>query len=587
MFDFAVVRDPKNQAWLRFTDCRDFKHATRHEDVVRVIDEVERDAREGGLHAVGYVSYEAGHAFDPKFERQSIDLPLVAFGLFARVESVSDASQLTDLVERSVDHGSPDDGHEWVLSESQISFETKVEKIREHIAAGEVYQINLTSRLASASRIDFSDFLRLAQDMPYAAFLEGDEFSVVSASPELFFSRIDGQVVSKPMKGTVKRGVNNTKDAEVASWLHASAKNRAENVMITDMVRNDMARLSDNASVNVPSLFTVERYPSVWQMTSTVVSKATPTLTEIFTALFPAASITGAPKHAAMKLITQLEDAPREIYTGAIGHVSPCGDAVFNVAIRTAWWQKEFDHTKFGVGCGIIWDSVPTDEFHELDAKARILSQPSPDFHLFETMKVTDQGVLRLPTHLDRLEESARYWNFIFNRASAEHYLTQVLSEIDRSQGARLRLTLDRNGVLSHAFAPLPVNDPPATPVQLKLVTTPISSADPFLSHKTSHRAAYARADSEVGTNCAPLLFNEQGNVTESSIANVVYQFDGKLYTPPVQDGLLPGVFRECLVREGQVEVRSLAVEETAQVEAWWVVNALRGWRDCQLVTAE
>jgi para-aminobenzoate synthetase/4-amino-4-deoxychorismate lyase len=201
MFDFAVVRDPKNQAWLRFTDCRDFKHATRHEDVVRVIDEVERDAREGGLHAVGYVSYEAGHAFDPKFERQSIDLPLVAFGLFARVESVSDASQLTDLAERSVDDGSPDDGHEWVLSESQISFETKVEKIREHIAAGEVYQINLTSRLASASRIDFSDFLRLAQDMPYAAFLEGDEFSVVSASPELFFSRIDGQVVSKPMKG--------------------------------------------------------------------------------------------------------------------------------------------------------------------------------------------------------------------------------------------------------------------------------------------------------------------------------------------------------------------------------------------------
>ena len=587
MFDFAVVRDPNNQAWLRFTDCRDFKHATRHEDVVRVIDEVERDTREGGLHAVGYVSYEAGHAFDDKFERQSIDIPLVAFGLFARVESVSDASQLKGPAERSAGDRSLDDGHEWVLSESQISFETKVQKIREHIAAGEVYQINLTSRLASASRIDFSDFLRLAQDMPYAAFLEGEEFSVVSASPELFFSRTDGQVVSKPMKGTVKRGVNNTKDAEVASWLHASVKNRAENVMITDMVRNDMARLSDTASVNVASLFTVERYPSVWQMTSTVVSKATPTLTEIFTALFPAASITGAPKHAAMKLITQLEDSPREIYTGAIGHVSPCGDAIFNVAIRTAWWQKEFDHAKFGVGCGIIWDSVPTDEFHELDAKARILSQPSPDFYLFETMKVTDQGVSRLPLHLNRLEESARYWNFAFDRASAEHYLTQVLSKVDRSQGARLRLALDRRGGLSHALAPLPVSDPSAAPVQLRLVTTPVNSADPFLSHKTSYRAAYARADSEAGEHCAPLLFNEQGNVTESSIANIVYQYDGKLYTPPVQDGLLPGVLRECLLREGQVEVRSLALEETAQVEAWWVVNALRGWRDCQLVTAE
>ena len=587
MFDFAVVRDPNNQAWLRFTDCRDIKHATQHEDVVRVIDEVERGARERGLHAVGYVSYEASHAFDGKFEAQSIDIPLVAFGLFAHVESVSDASKLTGLAERSIDKRSHNGGHEWALSESQISFETKVEKIREHIAAGEVYQINLTSRLASTRRIDFSDFLRLAQDMPYATFLEGDEFSVVSASPELFFSRTDGQVVSKPMKGTVKRGVNNTKDAEVSSWLHASVKNRAENVMITDMVRNDMARLSDKASVNVASLFTVERYPSVWQMTSTVVSKTTPSLTDIFTALFPAASITGAPKHAAMKLITQLEESPREIYTGAIGYVSPCGDAVFNVAIRTAWWQKEFDQTKFGVGCGIIWDSVPTDEFHELDAKARILSQPSPDFHLFETMKVIDQSVSRLPLHLDRLEESARYWNFGFDRASAEHYLIQVLSQVDGSNGARLRLALDRKGGLSHALAPLPVSDPSAAPVQLKLVTTPISSADPFLSHKTSHRVAYARADREAGKHCAPLLFNEQGNVTESSIANLVYQYDGELFTPPVHDGLLPGVLRADLLAQGTIKERSLAVEALAQVEAWWLVNALRGWRRCELMSIE
>ena len=194
---------------------------------------------------------------------------------------------------------------------------------------------------------------------------------------------------------------------------------------------------------------------------------------------------------------------------------------------------------------------------------------------------------LQLPLHLDRLEESARYWNFGFDRASAEHYLTQALSQIDASHGARLRLALDRVGVLSHTLALLPVNDRSAAPVQLKLVTTPISSADPFLSHKTSHRVAYVRADTEVGSDCAPLLFNEQGNVTESSIANVVYQYDGKLYTPPVQDGLLPGVFRECLLREGQIEVRSLALEEMDQVEAWWLVNALRGWRDCQLVISE
>ena len=387
------------------------------------------------------------------------------------------------------------------------------------------------------------------------------------------------------MKGTVGRKPEVLADEANAHWLQTSSKNRAENVMITDMVRNDLARLSSTGKVSVDELFGVERYPSVWQMTSTVKTEASASVAEIFTALFPAASITGAPKHAAVEVIDSLEDSPRELYTGAIGLIKPSGFASFNVAIRTAWSDARAEGSRFGVGCGIVWDSDPRDEFEELQTKARILQQPDPGFHLFETMGITGGKITRQTRHLHRLENSAHYWSFTFDRHSVESYLRELLSSIDNGQHWRLRLQLDRCGAISHQLYPFTpaIQSPGVESIPLSLSPTPVDSNDPFLIHKTSRREVYDRAIAEVREGVSPLLVNELGHVTESAIANIVYQMDGSLFTPPVTDGLLPGVLREELIDEGTVSERSLPLKDLDRVETWWLINSLRGWRRGEL----
>lgn len=292
MFDRAIVRNAKKGNWAVYENCQDVLVASEHRSVLSVLKTVEERASSDGLYAVGYVAYEASHAFDRKFPQRHIDMPLVCFALFANETHIS---SLTDLY-------SPDEQTvaDWQLLESRESFESKVDRIKSMIGAGEVYQINLTSRMSNQSQVTLADFVRWSLDMPHAVFLSGPEMTVCSASPELFFERDEGVVWSKPMKGTVGRKPEAVADEANAHWLQASTKNRAENVMITDMVRNDLARLSSTGKVSVDELFGVERYPSVWQMTSTVKTEVSASIADIFTALFPAASITGAPKHAAM-----------------------------------------------------------------------------------------------------------------------------------------------------------------------------------------------------------------------------------------------------------------------------------------------
>jgi len=502
---------------------------------------------------------------------------LVCFALFANETHIS---SLTDLY-------SPDEQTvaDWQLLESRESFESKVDRIKSMIGAGEVYQINLTSRMSNQSQVTLADFVRWSLDMPHAVFLSGPEMTVCSASPELFFERDEGVVWSKPMKGTVGRKPDAVADEANAHWLQASTKNRAENVMITDMVRNDLARLSSTGKVSVDELFGVERYPSVWQMTSTVKTEVSASIADIFTALFPAASITGAPKHAAVEVIDRLEDSPRGLYTGALGVIAPSGFASFNVAIRTAWSDSRSKKSRFGVGCGIVWDSDPSDEFEELQTKARILKQPDPGFHLFETMGVSAGKINRLARHLRRLEKSAQYWSFGFDRPAAESYLNELMSSIDSAKHWRLRLQLNRCGALSHTLHPF-VPDEAVTDgkcLPLSVSPTPVDSTDSFLIHKTSRREAYDRAVAEVPEGVSPLLVNELGHVTESAIANIVYQIDGSLFTPPISDGLLPGVLRGELIDEGAVSERSLALADLDRVESWWLINSLRGWRRGQL----
>ena len=577
MFDRAIVRNAKTDNWSVYEHCQDVLVAAEHSAVVSVLHEAEEQAKRDGLYAVGYVAYEASHAFDCKFPKRDIDLPLACFALFAAERSIT---SLTDLY-------SPNEqtNAEWHLLESRESFESKVDRIKSMICAGEVYQINLTSRMSNEGQVTLADFARWSQDMPHAVFMSGPEVTVCSASPELFFERENGVVWSKPMKGTVGRKPDALADEANAHWLQTSAKNRAENVMITDMVRNDLARLSSTGKVSVDELFGVERYPSVWQMTSTIKTEVSASIADIFTALFPAASITGAPKRAAVDVIDGLEDSPRELYTGALGIIRPSGFASFNVAIRTAWSDSRSGNSRFGVGCGIVWDSDPSDEFEELQTKARILKQPDPGFHLFETMGVSQGNITRLSRHLLRLENSARYWSFSFNREAITTYLDELTSAIDNSEQWRLRLQLNRSGALSHTLHPS-VPDDAATDgkcVPLSISPTPVESKDPFLVHKTSRREAYDRAVAEVPEGVSPLLVNELGHVTESAIANVVYQLGGSLFTPPVTDGLLPGVLRDELIDEGRVSERSLPLADIDKVESWWLINSLRGWRRCEL----
>ncbi len=577
IFDRAIVRNAKTDNWSVYEHCQDVLVAAEHKDVLSVLSEAEDRARRDDLYAVGYVAYEASHAFDRKFPKRDIDLPLACFALFAAETSIA---SLTDLYSPG-EHMSDD----WHLVESRESFESKVDRIKSMIGAGEVYQINLTSRMSNEGQVTLADFVRWSQDMPHAVFMSGPEVTVCSASPELFFKRDDGVVWSKPMKGTVGRKPEAHADRANARWLRTSAKNRAENVMITDMVRNDLARLSSTGKVSVDELFGVERYPSVWQMTSTIKTQVSASIVDIFTALFPAASITGAPKHAAVDVIDGLEDSPRELYTGALGILKPSGFASFNVAIRTAWSDSRSGKSRFGVGCGIVWDSDPSDEFEELQTKARILQQPDPGFHLFETMGINEGKITRLTRHLFRLEKSAQYWSFAFDRQAAESYLNELIRYTDRTKHWRLRLQLNRCGSLSHTLHPF-VPDAAATNgegVPLSISLTPVKSNDPFLIHKTSRREAYERAVAEVPVGVSPLLINELGHVTESAIANIVYQMDGRLFTPPITDGLLPGVLRDELIEEGTVSERSLPVEDLERVESWWLINSLRGWRRCEL----
>ena len=597
MFERALIRNSDTNDWSLLTDCVDVLVAGKHSEVLDVIEAAEVRAQAEQLHAIGYVAYEASHAFDSKFPKRDIEIPLVCFALFASETKLDSLIDLYSPADASTDN--------WQLIESQQSFESKVSKIRDMIGAGEVYQINLTSRMRQREFVTLADFVRWSQDMPYAVYLEGPELTLCSASPELFFQREDGVVWSKPMKGTVGRRSEATADESSALWLQQSRKNRAENVMITDMVRNDLARISSTGKVSVDELFGVERYPSVWQMTSTVKSEVDASIAEIFRALFPAASITGAPKRAALEVIDELEEEPREIYTGAVGRITPSGEACFNVAIRTAWSSQTTGDSRFGSGCGIVWDSDPTEEFEELKTKARILRQPDPQFHLFETMGIVNGEIPRLSRHLFRLANSAQYWSFDFDADATERYLEGVVKEVANGNGNsdhsastyRLRLQLDRHGTLSHRIEAIELpsvqlpqsieapyfNEHPT--VKLALVQTAVAADDTFLTHKTSRREAYDLAVQEVPRGCEPIMFNNLGNVTESAIANIVYQLDGKLFTPPLVDGLLPGVLRDELLDNGVIAERSLPVDELEVVEAFWLINSLRGWRKAAFAT--
>jgi para-aminobenzoate synthetase / 4-amino-4-deoxychorismate lyase len=565
-FDFASRR---GRASLHFHNPSRVVTAHTVGEVPEAMASVEQGLRDG-LYAAGFVSYEAAPAFDDALTTQpSSALPLIEFGLFP-------ASQWSSPLEP----GPLPTPVEWIPMLSEEGHARGVAAVREAIAAGDTYQINYTFRLAATLDVGEVDVLyghlARAEQVPYAAKIDTAGWHLLSLSPELFFDLNGTRLVTRPMKGTAPRGRWAAEDIALRDELQASEKNRAENVMIVDLCRNDLSRICEIGSVQATSLFDVERYPTVWQMVSTVEGTVRPgtRLREIFSALFPAGSITGAPKSSSMRLIAALEHAPRGVYCGAIGFASPDGRATFNVAIRTMTVNAESGSAQYGVGGGITWDSVATAEHAEALNKAACLTV-RPPFALIETLRVDGGTLVRIERHLARLADSAAFFGFRCDREAVRTQLDAWASSHQEGQW-RLRLELASDGRVSVDGRAL---DESATgPQRVVLASRAVDSRDRFLCHKTTHRDVYDEHRAQHPNAFDVLLWNERGELTEFTRGNVVVELDGKRWTPARTSGLLAGVFRGELLDAGVIAERVLTVDDLSRATKLWFINSLREW---------
>ena len=564
----VVLRDAASGRWRSFDKPELVVVAYDTSDVVAAMARVEARVTRDRLTAAGFVSYEAAPAFDSSLStRRDAKAPLLLFGLYR---------SFVESDEYPLPHSAQPHVACWRKRENDADYRGAFARIKAEIGAGNVYQINHTVRLEST---DWNDD-RMIAHARYGARLESDDWVVASASPELFFGLDGERLLSQPMKGTIGRGLDSVSDLAARDWLAHSAKNRAENLMITDMVRNDMGRIAQSGSVSVDKLFSIEQFPGVWQMTSSVSAKTTATVTDIFAALFPAASITGAPKQASMELINQLETSPREVYTGAIGYIAPDRKCQFNVAIRTVLSDKQSKLATFGVGGGIVWDSVETEEIREIQVKAQVLDTTKVQCSgaLLETMRWEPSlGVFLEDRHLDRVMASARYYAISVERKDLHDAIARAISDL-ATFVHRLRLMVSRDGTIEIQAEPLVL---PAAAIQkVALARFCIDRADVRLYHKSTDRSIYERASTSVSDGVEALLFNDLGEVTESVIANIVFGLRGKLYTPPLQSGLLGGTLRQQLLDDGVIQERILRIADLASIDQLYLVNALRGWRE-------
>jgi len=567
----AVVFSPDIASWVRYERPAAVFEAHRHDEVPGILAHLEDEVERTGLHAVGFLAYEAGRAFDAAMPAAACaPFPLAWFGLYEPPRPV--------LLDASASAPAP----AWTPELDEPAHAEALARIREHLAGGETYQVNFTHRLRAPFDGDpWALFCRLAarQPSPHCAYVDTGDFAVCCASPEMFFEREGETVRSRPMKGTAPRGRWAGEDRAMAEGLVRSEKERAENVMIVDMVRNDLGRVCRPGSVRVPELFRAERYPTLWQLTSLVEGKTTRSTAEVMAALFPAASITGAPKVSTMHLIDELEVSPRRIYTGTIGVMLPGRRARFNVAIRTVLVDRKAGTAEYGVGGGIVWDSAPRAEYRETLLKARVLDASKPEFALLETMRWRRKtGVFLLEEHLSRVAESAEHLGFRLDVEGLRAEIEAAVREAD-GLGGVLRLTVDEGGSVGLERRPLPASGP----CRVALAPTPVDSRDPFLYHKTTRRDVYERARAEVPGVDDVLLVNERGEVTESTIANLVVELDGELLTPSLESGLLPGTLRAALLRAGRIRERAVHVRELSRCTRMWLINSVRGWRRATL----
>ncbi len=572
----VFIHDAHLQQWLTFKDPVEVMVVRRVEEVLPAMQAVEHSVDRHGYWAAGFMSYEAAPAFDSALYAYPADeFPLLWFGLF-RSPQVSPSLPPSSAFRLG----------EWSPSVTRQEYDQAITRIKEQIARGNTYQVNYTMRLQASFQGDplglFQSLVRV-QPTAYAAHVDIDDFAICSASPELFF-QLDGEkIVTRPMKGTISRGLTLDEDNRKASNLKSSEKDRAENAMIVDMLRNDLGRIAETGSVNVPRLFEVERYPTVWQMTSTVTATSRASITEIMSALFPCASITGAPKSSTTRIIKDLEAAPRHVYTGCIGFIAPERQAQFNVAIRTVLIGRKTGLAEYGVGGGIVWDSTPQGEYEECQIKARLLTDGRPDFSLLESLLWSpEEGYYLLDYHFRRLVASAEYFEYPCNLEYLRVELDKLAAGLPPS-AHKVRLLLAQTGKVTLDATPLAHIPKPET-ARVMVAPTPVNAGDVFLYHKTTHRQVYQAAEF-ANLDCDEiLLWNERGEVTETTTANIVVELDGELLTPPVSSGLLAGTYRAWLLEQGLTHERVILTKDLQRCKHIYLVNSIRKQRTAILV---
>ena len=550
-----------------------------------VIDQAHQASRDGAW-VMGGLRYEAASSFDAALAVHSSELPLAEFAVYDTLPkpwpAANDKGRLTG---------------DWQDLQAESTERDRIERIREYIRAGDCYQVNLTTRLsAKLEAPDLAElFLALHQNQPggFSLFLRLDEAGacVASVSPELFFdwrplpdTETTWLLAAQPMKGTAARGRDKPEDEAAQAYLRTSIKERAENLMIVDLLRNDIGRVATTGSVRVPRLFELHALPTVWQMTSTVTAVSRPKLllSEVFAALFPCGSVTGAPKVRAMQIIQELEPSPRGWYCGALGLLQPGGVATFNVPIRTV--EAEGQGLRCGIGSAITLDSEPAAEVAEWRAKSRFLLRAQSPIAALETLRLQDGAFVRLAGHMARLQRTTQHFGIRLHLAPVREALTALAIQ-HPSGNFRVRLTVAARGEVTVQCMPLPKT--PAR-VTLGLAGKPIDVSGPaaeFLQHKTTRREIYQPfIDAKPKEAFDVLLWNRAGELTECSFGNIAVKLRGCWVTPPVRCGLLPGVYREELLIQHRLREDRILVSDLARAEGLAFINSLRGWVEAELI---
>jgi para-aminobenzoate synthetase/4-amino-4-deoxychorismate lyase len=568
---------------LLFSEPMDIIAAWTPEEVPAALKRIEAGVA-GGLHAAGFFAYELGYVLEPKLAALMPDkrnVPLLWIGLYKAPAEMTSAEVEHWLAThtRSGSFHFTDVKLAWDEAAYLKRFNEVIEKIR----AGDIYQLNLTFKARfklSGSPLTFFLDLRQKQRVAYGGIVDTGEVTVLSASPELFIEKEGRTVFTRPMKGTAPRAGTEEADAEARRQLAEDVKQRAENLMIVDLMRNDIGRIAEIGSVEVTDLFTVETYKTLHQMTSGVRAtlKKDVGVDDLLRGIFPPGSVIGAPKIRAQELIRQLESEPRGVYCGAIGYISPDGHALFNVAIRTAVIFRNADG-EMGIGSGVVFDSQGPKEYAECLLKMKFLTDPVKRFELIETLlhDPAQGGLVLLERHIERLANSARYFAFAYDERVVRAALTDAVA--GSTGRLRVRLLLTESGEVSVSSTPLPPADPDAT-MRYAVSSSRVDSNDLFLFHKTTRRELYDRERPEYAARLGVdevIYLNERGELTEGSVTNVFIERDGALFTPPLSSGLLPGTLRAELIAEGRARESTLTLDDLAAADAVYLGNSVRG----------